>query len=397
MRLLRRPQRRRSWVPRYRSPWQRPVRKTLEGKAAFGDWRTDKPGTRRLIRPQDLPAADQAASAPLSLPCAPQRAAKAGRSRRLRGPAVRLWLDIRARHPRRAPTATSSSPRARPAASACCGRRTARRARAANERLRRRAGRPFGIAFYPPGPIPQWVYVANTDSVVRFPYRSGDLKARGPAETIVPQSAGRRRPLDARRRVLARRQDACIVSVGSGSNVGDDMGKLSAAAICRPGKPTQPLGAAWGNETRPRRRARLRSRRARTARSSPPASATASAWRSQPATGDALVLDQRARRARRQPAARLRHARARGRLLRLALVLHRRQRGPAARAASGPTSRTRSRVPDVLIQAHSASLQMTFYDGDAVPGRIPRRRLRRRARLLEPRQAHRLQGHPRAS
>ncbi len=35
---------------------------------------------------------------------------------------------------------------------------------------------PFGIAFYPAGPAPQWVYVANTDSVVRFPYRSGDLR-----------------------------------------------------------------------------------------------------------------------------------------------------------------------------------------------------------------------------
>src|SRR6516165_2407101 len=29
----------------------------LEGRAAFGDWRADKPGTRRLIRPQDLPPA----------------------------------------------------------------------------------------------------------------------------------------------------------------------------------------------------------------------------------------------------------------------------------------------------------------------------------------------------
>lgn len=28
---------------------------------------------------------------------------------------------------------------------------------------------PFGIAFYPPGPNPQWIYVGNTDSVVRFP------------------------------------------------------------------------------------------------------------------------------------------------------------------------------------------------------------------------------------
>ena len=34
---------------------------------------------------------------------------------------------------------------------------------------------PFGIAFFPNGDDPQWVYVANTDSVVRFPYRNGDL------------------------------------------------------------------------------------------------------------------------------------------------------------------------------------------------------------------------------
>ena len=43
---------------------------------------------------------------------------------------------------------------------------------------------PYGIAFYPPGPDPQWIYVGNTDSVVRFPYKNGDLKASGPAEHI---------------------------------------------------------------------------------------------------------------------------------------------------------------------------------------------------------------------
>ena len=42
--------------------------------------------------------------------------------------------------------------------------------------------RPFGIAFYPLGPNPQYVYVGNTDSIVRFPYQTGDLKARGPKE-----------------------------------------------------------------------------------------------------------------------------------------------------------------------------------------------------------------------
>ena len=49
---------------------------------------------------------------------------------------------------------------------------------------------PFGIAFYPPGPNPKWVYVANTDSVVRFPYHNGDLETNGPAQTIVPNLPG---------------------------------------------------------------------------------------------------------------------------------------------------------------------------------------------------------------
>jgi glucose/arabinose dehydrogenase len=49
---------------------------------------------------------------------------------------------------------------------------------------------PFGLAFYPPAGEPQWLYVANTDSVVRFPYRSGDLRARGAPEKIAGVSGG---------------------------------------------------------------------------------------------------------------------------------------------------------------------------------------------------------------
>ena len=44
---------------------------------------------------------------------------------------------------------------------------------------------PFGINFYPPGPHPRWVYVATTRSVIRFPYRTGDLQAHGPSENIL--------------------------------------------------------------------------------------------------------------------------------------------------------------------------------------------------------------------
>ena len=38
---------------------------------------------------------------------------------------------------------------------------------------------PFGIRFYPAGADPKWVYIGNTDSVVRFPYHVGDMKATG--------------------------------------------------------------------------------------------------------------------------------------------------------------------------------------------------------------------------
>src|ERR1700761_9583157 len=49
---------------------------------------------------------------------------------------------------------------------------------------------PFGIAFYPSGPNPKWVYVGNTKTVVRFAYKSGDLVATGKPEKIVPQLPG---------------------------------------------------------------------------------------------------------------------------------------------------------------------------------------------------------------
>ena len=79
---------------------------------------------------------------------------------------------------------------------------------------------PFGIAFYPLGSNPKWVYVGNTNSVVRFPYKSGDLKAGGPAEIIIeklPPGGGHWT------RDLAFSPDGTklFVAVGSGSNIDD--------------------------------------------------------------------------------------------------------------------------------------------------------------------------------
>jgi len=40
---------------------------------------------------------------------------------------------------------------------------------------------PYGIGFWPPGPTPKFVYVAETNRVVRFPYPNG-----GSTEVVVP-------------------------------------------------------------------------------------------------------------------------------------------------------------------------------------------------------------------
>jgi glucose/arabinose dehydrogenase len=78
---------------------------------------------------------------------------------------------------------------------------------------------PFGIAFYPPGPNPQWVYVGNLDSVVRFPYQNGDLQARGPAEHIADIPGGRGHTT--RNIEFSLDGKKMFVAVGSGSNVDD--------------------------------------------------------------------------------------------------------------------------------------------------------------------------------
>ena len=78
---------------------------------------------------------------------------------------------------------------------------------------------PYGINFYPPGPEPQYVYIGTTDAVLRFPYRNGDMKARGPAERIARLPGGGNHWT----RDIAFTPDGkkMLVSVGSASNVDD--------------------------------------------------------------------------------------------------------------------------------------------------------------------------------
>jgi glucose/arabinose dehydrogenase len=79
---------------------------------------------------------------------------------------------------------------------------------------------PFGIAFYPPGANPQWVYVGDTNAVVRLPYKNGDLKASGPAQTLVSDipSGGFHWTRDL---VFSRDGKRLFVAVGYNSNIDD--------------------------------------------------------------------------------------------------------------------------------------------------------------------------------
>jgi glucose/arabinose dehydrogenase len=79
--------------------------------------------------------------------------------------------------------------------------------------------RPYGLAFYPAN-NPQWLYVGNTDSVVRFAYKSGDMVASGKPEVLVndlPKNGNHW----TRDIVFSKDGKKMFVAVGSNSNVDD--------------------------------------------------------------------------------------------------------------------------------------------------------------------------------
>jgi glucose/arabinose dehydrogenase len=83
---------------------------------------------------------------------------------------------------------------------------------------------PFGIAFYPPGPDPQWLYVGNTDGIVRFPYHNGDLVAPAKPEPLAELPGGghlRGGGHWTRDLVFSKDGSKLFASVGSHSNIDD--------------------------------------------------------------------------------------------------------------------------------------------------------------------------------
>jgi glucose/arabinose dehydrogenase/cytochrome c2 len=203
--------------------------------------------------------------------------------------------------------------------------------------------RPFGIAFYPPGPDPSWVYVAETNAVIRFPYRNGDLVARGAPETIVPSLTAA--PAGHWTRDVAFSADGrrMFVSVGSGSNVAqgetDETGRADVLQLDPQGQGRQVFASGLRNcvglAVQP---------------------GTGDVWCStneRDGLGDDLVPDYVTRV---QP----------GGFYGWPWYYLGAHHDPR-HAGEHPELAGKVIVPDVLLQAHSAPLQMAFYEATAFP------------------------------
>ena len=108
---------------------------------------------------------------------------------------------------------------------------------------------PTGMAFYPNATNPQWLYVAETNRVVRYAYKSGQSVASGVPEVVIPElsptAGGGHFTRDL---VFSQDGKRMFVSVGSASNVAEDMPKKTADEV-KAWDSEHGLGAAWGGET----------------------------------------------------------------------------------------------------------------------------------------------------
>jgi glucose/arabinose dehydrogenase len=345
-------------------PLAHPTSRVLTGAAAFGDWRSDAPGVRHRIDVADLPAPFATPSAGNSprvvhrpagtLPAAPP------------GFGVTLFasgLD-NPRLLRVAPNGDTFVAESAP------GRIRVLRASDGSLQAEREdvfaAGLdgPFGIAFYPQGPNPEWVYVAENNAVVRFPYRNGDLRARGPAETVVAALARTSGGHVTRDIVFSPDGTRMFVSVGSASNVAEGMATRSVEAA-QAWEAAHGLGAAWGDEegradilvfNPSGKDGRTFATGLRNCVGMAMQPATGALWCStneRDGLGDDLVPDY---------VTRVRE----GAFYGWPWYYLGNHEEPRLRGQR-PDLAGRATVPDVLIQPHSASLQMAFYDAAAFP------------------------------
>ncbi|HKS60540.1 MAG TPA: sorbosone dehydrogenase family protein [Xanthobacteraceae bacterium] len=218
----------------------------LKGKAALGDWKQDKPGLRRLLTAADQPPIGEDAknfseTAPMPEGASPkvppgfiiEKVASGLKAPRVIRTAPNGDLFVAEKESNSVRVLRVPSGTARPEI---------------NEVFASGLSQPYGIAFYPAGANPEWIYVANDDGVVRFRYKSGDTKASGEPEQIVKRIPWTHHWT---RDIAFTPDNKLLLAVGSGSNVALDMfptpltkGGLEAW------KNEKPLGAAWDTEER---------------------------------------------------------------------------------------------------------------------------------------------------
>ena len=208
--------------------------------------------------------------------------------------------------------------------------------------------KPFGIAFYPPGNDPRWLYVGDTDAVVRFPYRNGDLKARGAVEQVTELPGGgllRGGGHWTRDVAFSRDGKTLFASVGSHSNVDDTDGndaehwRADVLAFDPDGK--NPRVFAWGI------------RNAVGIAVHPQSGELWASVNERDLLGDNLVPDY------------ITHVEPNGFYGWPWYYIGRHQ--DPRHAGKHPELAAKVIVPDVLLQPHDASLEMLFYDGAQFP------------------------------
>lgn len=334
----------------------------LKGADAFGDWQRDKPGTIRLITPQDLPkpgatASSSNASRVMPRPASAVPQVPAGFRIELFASGLSGPRIIRTAPNGDIFVVETSAGRIRILRSASGATRPA-----TNEIYASGLNRPFGIAFFPSGDNPQWLYVANTDSVVRFAYHGGDLKASGKPDTIIaqlPHGYGH----STRDIVFTPDDKRMLVSVGSAGNAGEGLGRPpdGIEVWAR----DHALGAAWGAETDRAavlafdpdgKNQRLFATGIRNCVGLAIQPGSGTPWCStneRDGRGDNLVPDY---------VTRIRE----GAFYGWPWYYIGANEDPA-HAGERPDLKDKVTVPDVLLQPHSASLGVTFYTGSSFP------------------------------
>ncbi len=202
-----------------------PPNPVLSGADALGDWSTDRPGIRRRITVKDLPepyATSSVDNGPRlvarpegRVPTAPPGFAVNVYAAGLRNPRV-----VRALPNGDILVSESAAGRVR------ILRDTNSDGIAdTQETFLDGLKLPFGIATYPVGDKPTHLYIAETDQVIRVPYRLGDFKPNGDKEVVVANvpGGGRLRGGGHWTRDIDFSKDSktLYVSVGSLTNVDD--------------------------------------------------------------------------------------------------------------------------------------------------------------------------------